>query len=191
MAADRSNADRQRDYRARKRLRDARAKMGMLPPIEVWPQGIPSIAEVGKPDIWAWVPAPGPLQVVNPGGIEALPAQPIRDALEESLRVMKWIGPSDVTAVAMARSLADVADLHLREKDMRAHTAALRDLRGILNDLGGTPLVRLQHELRALRLEVQASTVKRPRAGGVTDGQAPALPEGVADFKRPPKRRSA
>lgn len=108
----------------------------------------------------------------------------MRDAVASALSHMKWLVPSDDASVAQARMLAEDIDLlrHAGEstKAMSAHAKLSR----VLNDLGGTPSVRLARELRSSKL--------MPEVGG-SDADAAAegkRPGNVSKFERPAKRKA-
>lgn len=84
------------------------------------------------------------------------PSTEMRDALETALAAMKWLAPSDGALVALARLQAEAIDLFAaadtvaaRANAIRFHSALLRSL----VELGGTPRMRIQHELRSARLQ--------------------------------------
>lgn len=115
------------------------------------------------------------------GNASAAPTT-MRDAVDESLRAMKWLVPSDLASQVQARELARTIDelTHAGEdaKALSAHRALSR----VLSDLGGTPQVRLQRELRSLR--------RAPDPEG-DDERADSTrpPAGIlSEFKRPAKR---
>ncbi len=116
------------------------------------------------------------------------------DATELALSAMsKWLQDSDKAAVNQARFYSKLIDGIDVENDERA-TAKLTSLgqllTRILHELGGTPTVRMQHELRSMRLN--------PNANGGDDGDSvdgaesePAKPGAgavVTSIKRPAKR---
>lgn len=113
----------------------------------------------------------------------AAPTISMRQEVEKSIEAMKWIEPSDGAAVALARlygaqidELLANGDSALRMKAMRLSQQLLR----VLHELGGTPRVRLQHELRSRRL------------GLIPPSSPPAIEDksisNVSAFKRPAKR---
>lgn len=106
----------------------------------------------------------------------------MRDALEEALASMKWLMPSDHASVAQARLLAKQVDLLTVQDETVKAIAAHRALSAVLDRLGGTPTMRMQHELRSLRL-----AAKTEGGAGGDDGEKP--PANVSKFERPAKRR--
>lgn len=108
----------------------------------------------------------------------------MRDSVDESLAAMrKWLTPSDGAAVAQARELARMIDVLTHSGETTRALSAHGRLTRVLNDIGGTPTVRLQHELRSLRL-----AGKTEGADGGND-EAPSAPQGnVTKFERPAKR---
>lgn len=104
----------------------------------------------------------------------------MRDAVEASLAAMKWIAPSDAASVAQARSLAEDVDLLRHAGDTNRALSAQRALSRVLNDLGGTPTVRMQHELRSLKAA--------KRTEGADDGDSVPTPDNVTKLERPAKR---
>ncbi|WP_444543326.1 terminase small subunit [Mycetocola manganoxydans] len=106
----------------------------------------------------------------------------MQDAVERSLAAMKWLTTSDGAAVELARLTAAQVDLlsvpgntSLLEKKSRASASLLR----VLHELGGTPAVRLQHELRSMRAGIRSAT----------SGTAIPAGENVSKFQRPRKSR--
>ena len=89
------------------------------------------------------------------------PAGVMRQSVEESIKGMKWLAASDAASVAQVRALADMADQAHTTGDtslaLRAHSL----LSKLLAEVGGTPKVRMQLELRARRVEqgTQAAAV--------------------------------
>jgi hypothetical protein len=104
----------------------------------------------------------------------------MRDAVESSLAAMsKWITASDGASVQQARALAHTIDrLEWKGDDVRA-LSAHRALSRVLHDLGGTPTVRMQHELRSLKAERKV------------EGDGKPLPGNVSKLERPAKRRAS
>ena len=106
----------------------------------------------------------------------------MRDAVDESLRAMKWLVASDLASQVQARELARTIDELTHQGEPTKALSAHRALSRVLSDLGGTPQVRLQRELRSLK--------RPPNPEGDderTDSTHP--PAGiVSEFKRPAKR---
>lgn len=106
----------------------------------------------------------------------------MRDAVESSLGAMKWLASSDDATVAQARMLAEQVDLLTAAGATTKALTAHSTLNRIMTALAGTPTVRLQHELRALR------------AAGKTeesDDDEQPRPSNVSELKRPTRRRPA
>lgn len=104
------------------------------------------------------------------------PVSAMQEAVEQSLSAMRWLVPSDGAAVLCARLMAERVDGLSGDRVgftdwLRALTALMR----ILRDLGGTPTVRLQYELRSARLQ------------GATENEAVKAAANVTRFPRPPK----
>lgn len=121
----------------------------------------------------------------------------------KAIDAMKWIQPSDGALVAMAKLYAlQIDELLADGPNATGKAASLGNLlKQILHELGGTPTVRLQHELRSMRLGAGAqpdggdsdgsnsnsnSNDQRPPASGKQKAGAT-----VTSIKRPPKRRNA
>jgi hypothetical protein len=109
----------------------------------------------------------------------------MRDAVDEALAHMKWLVPSDVASKAQARELAREIDELTHAGERTKALSAHRALSRVLNDLGGTPLVRLQRELRSLK-HAKAEDEGERKQG---EGQA-RQPGNVTKFERPAKRSS-
>lgn len=108
-----------------------------------------------------------------------------RDAVEESLAAMKWLVSSDNAAVAQARMLAQDVDELRHAGNINAYLSAQSRLTTVLDRLGGTPVVRQQHELRSRKL-----TPSEASDGG--DGSPSRAATGnVSQFERPKKRRAS
>lgn len=134
----------------------------------------------------------------NEDSSDTSPKPTMRDVVDEALKAMKWLKPSDKAATAVATMLAEQLD-HQLELDATAtnRIASLSHaLMRALHEIGGTPTVRLQHELRSLRaaagIDPESGTNDSkqgdaaPKAGGKEGGAT------VSAFARPPKRnRSA
>lgn len=108
----------------------------------------------------------------------------MRNAVEKALAAMKWLVDSDAASVAQARALAKDVDELGADGDRSRALSAQRALTRVLNDLGGTPTVRMHHELRSLRL---AAKTEVPDGEGEAGKQA----GNVSAFKRPEKRKRA
>lgn len=94
---------------------------------------------------------------------------------------MKWLVDSDAAAIAQARMLADSVDRLQAAGEESKALSAHRALTSVLNDLGGTPTVRLQRELRSQKLKTEVPD----------DGNDTATKGNVSKFERPPKRQKA
>lgn len=109
----------------------------------------------------------------------------MRDAVDEALAHMKWLVPSDlaskVQAQELAREIDELTHAGERTKALSAHRALSR----VLGDLGGTPLVRLQRELRSLKQAKSEDSGEREQGEGEA-GRA----GNVTRFERPAKRSS-
>jgi hypothetical protein len=118
-------------------------------------------------------------------GGDTPPPTTMRDAVDEALAHMKWLVPSDLASRAQARELARDIDLLTHAGDTAKALSAHRALSRVLNDLGGTPLVRLQRELRSLKhAKAEGEGERNEGEGG--QGQ----PGNVTKFERPAKRSS-
>jgi len=111
----------------------------------------------------------------------------MRDAVDEALAHMKWLVPSDLASKAQARELAREIDELTHEGERTKALSAHRALSRVLNDLGGTPLVRLQRELRSLKHapKPEGDDERNPREGGAADAGG-----NVTKFERPARRSS-
>jgi hypothetical protein len=84
----------------------------------------------------------------------------MRDEVEAALAAMKWLEASDGALVALARQCASQLDSMGSGSDIRLVTRIFQvqqTLVRVLHELGGTPTVRMQHELRSLRLRPTAN----------------------------------
>lgn len=106
------------------------------------------------------------------------PAGVMRQSVEGAIAGMKWLAASDAASVAQVRALADMVDQAVTLGDsslaLRAHSLLSR----LLAEVGGTPKVRMQLELRARRVEQGAESAAVAAAPNVTP----------ITSKRPPKR---
>jgi hypothetical protein len=106
----------------------------------------------------------------------------MRESVRAALEAMKWLQPSDVAAVLQAKMLAEQIDELTFAGETTKALSAHRALTTVLDRLGGTPTVRMQHELRSLR---QAAKME-----GAPDGsEGNDAASNVTQFKRPQKRR--
>lgn len=74
----------------------------------------------------------------------------MRQSVEESLASAKWLTGTDAASCAQARRLADIID---RTADIRLELRAHSLLSRVLGEMGLTPRVRTQLELRARKLQ--------------------------------------
>ena len=102
----------------------------------------------------------------------------MRQSVEGAIAGMKWLAASDAAAVAQVRALADLVDQAGATGDtglaIRTHSL----LSKLLAEVGGTPKVRMQLELRARRVEQGTQAAAVASAPNVTP----------ITSKRPPKR---
>lgn len=115
----------------------------------------------------------------------AAPSTTMQDAVDEALAAMKWLVPSDVAAKAQARELARTIDECTDEGNVQKALSAHGRLSRVLSELGGTPMTRLQRELRSLK----HAPPKTEEDDGEGEGRA-TLPANVSKFERPAKRRT-
>ena len=109
-----------------------------------------------------------------------------RDSVESAIEAMaKWLTPSDAASVQQARRLAQVIDEAIFSGDVSREMAAHGRLSRVLDQIGGTPTVRMAHELRSLRANGGGGG-----AGGdeASSGEAGETPPNVTSLQRPPKR---
>lgn len=106
----------------------------------------------------------------------------LSEALERSLAAMKWLAPSDAALVAQARLLARQTDALFAAGATMPALRYMTVLGRVLGDLGGRPRVRMQYELRSLRLA-------QPETAGKLSSTA-AEQSNVTRLERPAKRKS-
>lgn len=100
---------------------------------------------------------------------------PMRQSVDAAIAAAKWLGPSDAATIAQLRSLADVVDVASRTGDVKLELRAHSLLSRILADAALTPRVRLQHELRSLKVAAApASDAAIAKASNVTRFPRPA-----------------
>lgn len=106
------------------------------------------------------------------------PAGVMRQSVDVSIASMKWLAPSDAAAVAQVRALADLVDqaVAIGEAGLAVRTHSL--LSKLLAEVGGTPKVRMQLELRARRIARGTEAAAVTAAPNVTP----------ISSKRPPTR---
>jgi hypothetical protein len=115
-------------------------------------------------------------------------------SVEDAIAHMKWIQPTDGALVDMAKLYAVQIDMVLQlDPTATGKAASLGQLlTRILHELGGTPTVRLQRELRSLRAQLATPT------GGEDANQNDERATGTEDARpsngnvtpiRPPKRK--
>lgn len=109
--------------------------------------------------------------------------RPMREAVDAAMAAARWLTLSDEASKEQARQLADDVDASNAAGERAAARAAHRALSRVLNDLGATPSVRLQRELRSRRILEEK--------GGSDDGHAAATGTtgNVSQFERPAPRR--
>lgn len=107
----------------------------------------------------------------------------MREAVDSAIAAARWLTLSDRASEEQARQLADDVDASNAVGDRAAARSAHRALSRVLNDLGATPSVRLQRELRSRRMieETGASDDGHAAATGTTGN--------VTQFERPPRRK--
>lgn len=106
----------------------------------------------------------------------------MRRSVTAALAAAKWLAESDVASRQQALMLADDVDACLAIGDRVGSRAAHRALSRVLNDLGMTPTVRLQRELRSRKVS--------PEVPDAESGSSSAEAGNVSQFKRPQKRRA-
>lgn len=109
----------------------------------------------------------------------------MRDAVDDAIAHMKWLVPSDVASRLQAQDLARIIDEATFSGDDARALSAHRALSRVLNDLGGTPAVRLARELRSLKGAPKSE-------GGDVGNPGEGKPAGnVTKFERPTPRARA
>lgn len=108
----------------------------------------------------------------------------MRDEVDAALAAMKWLVESDRASKAQAKMLAEDVDVLRHAGETTKALSAQRALSRVLADLGGTPTVRMQHELRSLK----AKTKSEGSDGSEGEGEGSAAGDNVSKFERPPKR---
>lgn len=109
-----------------------------------------------------------------------------RDTVEAAIEAMaKWLTPSDAGSVQQARRLAQVIDEAIFTGDVSRELAAHGRLSRVLDQIGGTPTVRMAHELRSMRANGGGGGVGGDEA---SSGEAGETPANVTALQRPPKR---
>lgn len=125
------------------------------------------------------------------------PSRVMLRATEAAINAMKWIQPSDGALVAQAKLVALQIDMVIEIDPMATGKAASLGqlLTRVLHELGGTPTVRLQHELRSLRAQMGAQqpdgdhgNENQERANGTT-GPSKQAGATVTNIRRPAKRK--
>lgn len=76
----------------------------------------------------------------------------MRQSVEEAIAAMRWLAASDAATVMQAKLLASLVDTAEATGDVRLALRGHSLLAGVLSELGGTPRVRMQLEVRARRL---------------------------------------
>lgn len=110
----------------------------------------------------------------------------MRDAVKDALAHMKWLVPSDLASRVQAADLARIIDEATHDGDDARVLSAHRALSRVLNDLGGTPAVRLARELRSLKQTVNPEADDERNSG---EGGTP--PANVTKLERPKPRNRA
>lgn len=108
----------------------------------------------------------------------------MRDSVSAALEAMQWLRDSDGAAVQQAKLLAEDVDELRHDGETTKALSAQRALTKVLNDLGGTPTVRMQQELRSLR--AQGGDPKEPDDNDDRERQS----GNVSQFQRPAGRRA-
>jgi hypothetical protein len=161
-----TSAERARKYRERKRAELAAAAANAEPPRD-------DERDDEKP-----TPPPPRIQM--------------RASVAAALEAMKWLKDSDKAATDLALMIADQIDWQAdADPTATGRIASLSHaLMRALHEIGGTPTVRLQHELRSLRvaagLDPESGTNDSKQAGDAKPRPGEAT---VTSIKRPPKRK--
>lgn len=112
----------------------------------------------------------------------------MRDEVDAAVAAMsKWLTASDGALIAQARSLAKMVDELTHAGEVTKSLSAHGRLTRVLNDLGGTPTVRMQHELRSLKI-ARKSEADGERESG--EGDTAGAGGNVTQFPRPARRSS-
>lgn len=109
----------------------------------------------------------------------------MRSSVERAVSAAKWLTDSDDAAVTLARRLAEHIDVLEARGDIKGALSAHGRLSRALGDLGLTPVVREQRELRSRKLEAREEVER------LDQNEGKPLPEGVVPIKRPPRRKPA
>lgn len=108
--------------------------------------------------------------------------------VEAALKAMqKWLAPSDAAAIGQARMIARMIDKLTHEGDVVKALNAHGRLTRVLTELGGTPTVRMAHELRSLKMSGAGAESERDKGEGEAGG-ATGAGGNVSRFSRPAKR---
>ena len=118
----------------------------------------------------------------------------MRESIDEAIAAMKWLKPSDKAAEDAARLYAGLIDETLeRDPTATGKAASLGQLLARwLHELCGTPTVRLQHELRSLRIAAGLTEPGGENGDKPVEGTPQRAGEAtVTPISRPPKRARA
>lgn len=112
------------------------------------------------------------------------------EEVDKALGAMRWIMPSDGGAIALAKLSAGRIDSMVARNDdslsSRISTEEQTLIR-LLHEIGGTPTVRMQHELRSMRMSSTPSEAKNEHNTG---GEKPQQKSNVSKFERPKRGRA-
>ena len=111
--------------------------------------------------------------------------------VEIALAAMKWLQPSDGGAVALARHSARRIDSMVAKEDDRLASRISQEtqtLIRVLHEIGGTPTVRMQHELRSMRIAARVPEGEDDR-NDADEEQKQEVGATVSKFERPVRRR--
>jgi len=136
---------------------------------------------------------------IPPADAPKPPAFTMLNSVNAAIDAMKWLQPSDFAAVDLARMTALQYDnLLAGDPSATGRAASLGQLlTRVLHELGGTPTVRLAHELRSMRLQPPTADPKPgdPNADDLDEeASEPSRRKSgatVTSIKRPPKRKRA
>lgn len=101
-------------------------------------------------------------------------AGPMRQSVDASIAVAKWLEASDAAAIAQLRMLADIVDQAHENGDIRVELRVHPQLSKALAESGLTPRVRTQLELRTRKIALATSDAAPSKAGNVVRFPRPA-----------------